>query len=91
MVMVHQIEELSIIVILTTTLTFYKWWVTTSRDGRYNWDDTENPYLDIHSATLYEPVDHSTENSLRLSPNAALTLLKIRLRNDLQNFKDGSS
>jgi hypothetical protein len=91
MVQNSRIEEPRVIYHTDHDLDFCKWWATTGQDGEYDWGNMENPYLDIRSADIYEPVDQFTRNTLQLSHNMALTLLKIRLRNDLQTSKDGSS
>ncbi|KAK3348714.1 hypothetical protein B0T25DRAFT_228171 [Lasiosphaeria hispida] len=65
---------------------FLKWWATADLDGKYRWGDTTLPYLDVHGADAFEPIEPFLPNhGLSLSQLAMLTLLKLRLRLDLES------
>ncbi|KAK0653686.1 hypothetical protein QBC41DRAFT_377736 [Cercophora samala] len=61
---------------------FLKWWATADPDGNYDWGDTTLPYLNIHGADVFEPIDMFS-NDASLCHLSMLTLLKLRLYLDL--------
>lgn len=63
---------------------FLKWWATTGSDGEYDWGDTSLPYLDIHNADAFEPINTLGAKNLSLTQLAVLALLKLRLYLDLE-------
>jgi ribonuclease HI len=63
---------------------FIKWWATVALDDNYDWSDTTLPYLDTRDADAFEPVDMITKGA-SLSHLVMLTLLKLRLRLDLED------
>jgi ribonuclease HI len=65
---------------------FLKWW--TLVPDNYSWGDMSLPYLDIHGADVFEPVDKLCNGTLSLSQLVALTLLKLRLYLDLEQLND---
>ena len=69
---------------------FLKWWaVIDDKDhynGKYNWSDPTQPYLDIHNANVFEPIGILCSGNLSLTQLAALTLLKLRLYLDLDAY-----
>jgi ribonuclease HI len=65
---------------------FLKWWAVADLDGRYDWGDTTLPYLNIRGADAFEALDvFRSGRRTSLSHLAILTLLKLRLRLDLDN------
>ncbi|KAH6962030.1 hypothetical protein BKA56DRAFT_647580 [Ilyonectria sp. MPI-CAGE-AT-0026] len=71
---------------------FLKWWATVDDEdhynGRYNWDDTTLPYLDIRGADVFEPTDLFFSGAPSLSHLVALTLLKLHLYLDLSAYDE---
>jgi len=69
---------------------FVKWWAEfnyqTLYHGGYDLSDTTFPFLDIHDADPFEPVDRLCASGLSLSHLVALTLLKLRLYLDISAF-----
>ena len=69
---------------------FLKWWATVDDkdhyNRRYDWGDVALPYLDIRDADVFEPVDMFCSGSASLCHLAMLTLLKLRLRLDLETY-----
>ncbi|KAK4134650.1 hypothetical protein BT67DRAFT_357609, partial [Trichocladium antarcticum] len=61
---------------------FLKWWATV--DGDYDWGNMELPYLNIRGADVFEPLGMCRPSALSLSQLVMLTLLKLRLRLDLE-------
>jgi hypothetical protein len=66
---------------------FVKWWATTGQDSKYDWYDTDNPYLDVKNANVFEAVDFIAHEYSSLSYLVAITLLKLRLMIDLQSLQ----
>ncbi|KAK4113373.1 hypothetical protein N656DRAFT_797251 [Canariomyces notabilis] len=61
---------------------FLKWWATVNDSA-----DTTRPYLNIHNADAFEPVDMFCSRTANLSHLVMLTLLKLRLSLDLQAYE----
>ncbi|KAF2223931.1 hypothetical protein BDZ85DRAFT_260065 [Elsinoe ampelina] len=62
---------------------FIKWWRTTAEKRNYDWGDLEAPYLDIHGADVFEPVDFMDTRFGSLPFTTAMVLLKIKLQLDI--------
>lgn len=69
---------------------FVKWWVVISEDSHYDWGNTDLPYLDIHGADAFEPVDKCRPRS-ELAHLVSLTLLKTRLLLDLRSLQNAAA
>ncbi|KAH7304688.1 hypothetical protein B0I35DRAFT_444750 [Stachybotrys elegans] len=63
---------------------FLKWWAVIGSNSKYDWSNTTLPYLDIHNADAFEPVDVFRSMLPDLSHVVTLTLLKLRMLLDLQ-------
>lgn len=69
---------------------FCKWWATWEGED-YDWDDSDQPYLDIQGVDIFEsPREHFTGEYGSLSRGVAVTLLKIRLLLDLRALQNSS-
>ncbi|OTA98852.1 hypothetical protein M426DRAFT_325644 [Hypoxylon sp. CI-4A] len=70
---------------------FLKWWAVVDDEhhynGRYDWDDTSLPYLDIRGADVFEAVDDFA-GRLSLSQLIFLALLKLRLHLDIDEYDE---
>jgi len=60
---------------------FIKWYAV--NQSSYNWSDMKLPFLDLHGADALESVEEHTTDFMDLSFLVALTLLKIRLLEDI--------
>ncbi|CAG8898268.1 unnamed protein product [Penicillium egyptiacum] len=58
---------------------FIKWWEVVSDNPRYDWGNTDLPYLDIKNADIFEPVERFCGQFPDLSHLSCLCLLKIKL------------
>ncbi len=70
---------------------FLKWW--TIPNEHYDWGDTSLPYLNIRNADPFESIAGFVADSdaqVELSHLVTLTLLKVRLRRDLQAHRPAS-
>ncbi|KAI8648698.1 RNase H type-1 domain-containing protein [Fusarium keratoplasticum] len=71
---------------------FLKWWATIDDkdhyNGHYDWDDDTLPFLDIHGADPFEPIDIFCSGTLSLSHLVALTLLKLGLFLDIDAYHE---
>ncbi|KAK4159609.1 hypothetical protein QBC43DRAFT_381795 [Cladorrhinum sp. PSN259] len=65
---------------------FIKWWETGTDDG-YDWGDMTLPYLNIHGADCFEPVDNLISKNESLSHLVLLTLLKLSLYLQLDSYR----
>lgn len=65
---------------------FIKWWAT-GTDADYDWSDTTLPYLNVHGADCFEPVDKLISEYGSLSHLVILTLLKLRFYLELESFQ----
>ena len=70
---------------------FIKWYSTTGQEGDYDWGDMDLPYLDVKNAYVLEPVDLYTRKYGDLSHTVAITLLKIRLLQDLKALQNSTA
>jgi ribonuclease HI len=66
---------------------FLKWWATIDNKDHHDWDDVTLPHLDIRRANAFEPVDIFCSGNSSLSHLVILTLLKLRMRLDLDAFE----
>ncbi|KAF5667331.1 hypothetical protein FHETE_6034 [Fusarium heterosporum] len=64
---------------------FIKWYAV-KRDPNYNWHDESQPFLDLHDQNAFEPIIEKPHH-YDLSHVVALTLIKIRLMNDLEGLQ----
>lgn len=67
---------------------FIKWYALIDLDGKYDWGNPSLPYLDIHGADPFEPVDTICAGNASLTHLAVLTLLKVRLHLDLDRHSN---
>ncbi|KAJ3057001.1 hypothetical protein HK097_001485 [Rhizophlyctis rosea] len=69
-----------------TVYDFIKWYATTGRQPDYDWDDLEQPFLNIVGDNAFEPVDCllDLEDTQFL---VAATLLKVRILLDLKEMQ----
>ncbi|KAK6386359.1 hypothetical protein LTR65_009084 [Meristemomyces frigidus] len=66
---------------------FIKWWFTVSENDHYDWGNMDLPYLDMHGADPFEPVDRC-KPFYKLAMLVSLTLLKIRLLLELRSVQN---
>ncbi|KAK5119364.1 hypothetical protein LTR85_007720 [Meristemomyces frigidus] len=66
---------------------FIKWWVTVSEESRYDFGNMDSPYLDLHGADAFEPIE-KCKPVYRLPMLVSLMLLKIRLLLDLRSLEN---
>ncbi|KAI1070902.1 hypothetical protein LB507_011016 [Fusarium sp. FIESC RH6] len=65
---------------------FIKWHATVP-DEKYEWNNPDSPYLDLHDQDAFEPVFEKTYY-YNVAFTVALTLIKIRLMKDLESLQD---
>ncbi|KAI0469813.1 hypothetical protein GGR56DRAFT_668408 [Xylariaceae sp. FL0804] len=63
---------------------FLAWWALVPCD--YNWGDTDLPYMDVRNADPFAPIAMFHTGNLSLTQLVCLTLLKIRLRLDMERY-----
>ena len=64
---------------------FIKWHATTGQQSDYDWGDLDNPFLDLKGEDVFEELPAmSTHRWGHLSHTVALTLLKLRLKLNVQ-------
>ncbi|CAJ2513965.1 Uu.00g020840.m01.CDS01 [Anthostomella pinea] len=68
---------------------FMKWWAVIENDDEHDASDMSLPYLDVHGADVFEPVALFTNDSpiRELTPRVCVTLIKLRLLNDLETLQ----
>ncbi|ERF74071.1 hypothetical protein EPUS_08119 [Endocarpon pusillum Z07020] len=70
---------------------FIKWYATTGSDGKYDWGDLDNPFLDLKGEDVFETLPANTTHRYGDLPHTvALTLLKLRLKLDLRDLQRSS-
>ncbi|KAI0480296.1 hypothetical protein GGR56DRAFT_687313 [Xylariaceae sp. FL0804] len=62
---------------------FLKWNLTTGKSARYDWGNTNNPFLDLHGEDAFEPCEALADRTMQLAFLVMLTHLKIRLYLDV--------
>lgn len=70
---------------------FIKWWAVVNENSRYDWGDTDLPYLDIKNADVFEPVEKFCSGFPDLSHLVCLCLLKIKLLFELLRLEESTS
>lgn len=70
---------------------FMKWHATTGQEGDYDWGDMDLPYLDVKDADVFEPVNLFTREYMDLAHAVAVTLIKIRLLQDVKALRDSTA
>jgi hypothetical protein len=65
---------------------FVKWWLTIVPDGKYDWGDFSQPFLDIKNADVLEDVKTFHQAHGRLAQVTAILLSKLKLLIDLINM-----
>ena len=66
---------------------FIKWWKLVDPDGKYDWGNTELPYLDTKDANVLEPVEYLKSKYGEVHHLATMLLLKLKLLVDIINIK----
>ena len=70
---------------------FCKWWATTGGEGRYDWGNMSNPYLDVKDADAFEePRKFFIKKFGDLNHCVAITLLKIKLLMVVRELQNAS-
>lgn len=64
-----------------TCYDFVKWWATTSKREEYDWDEMDEPYLDVKGTDVLEPPE-----ALQLGHAVCVALIKVRIFLDLQHM-----
>ncbi|CAJ2508309.1 Uu.00g094950.m01.CDS01 [Anthostomella pinea] len=68
---------------------FMKWWTVTENDDQHDASNMSLPYLDVHGADVFEPVALFIKDPPigELTPRVCVTLIKLRLLNDLETLQ----
>lgn len=66
---------------------FLKWWATTANEDNYDWGNMDLGYLDIRDADAFEEPDIYIQRFHSLNHAVAVTLIKIRLLQDLRSLQ----
>ena len=70
---------------------FVKWNQTTGKETTYGHGEPQLPYLNIHNADLLEKADVFIRWECELSHRIAITLVKIRLLQDVRNLHNSTA
>ncbi|CAG8947970.1 unnamed protein product [Penicillium salamii] len=70
---------------------FIKWWQVVNEDSRYDWGDTDLPYLDVKNADVFEPVKAFCGSFPDLSHLTCLCLLKIKLLFEVMRLQQSTA
>lgn len=70
---------------------FIKWWKVVRDNSRYDWGNTDLPYLDIKNADIFEPVERFRGPFPNLSHLSCLCLLKIKLLFEVMRLEQSTA
>ncbi|XP_037043696.1 uncharacterized protein LOC119079736 [Bradysia coprophila] len=66
---------------------FMKWHTTTGASDDYDWEDMDQPFLDVTDADVSEPVDVFTGRLAHMEFAVALMLIKIKFLRDVRTLQ----
>lgn len=67
---------------------FVKWYATAGQETDYEWDDTNQPYLDVTNANMLESIDVFIGENAYLWHIVVAVLIKIRLLQDIKSLNN---
>ncbi len=65
---------------------FVKWYAVTGNDDHYEWEDANQPYLDVTNADYLEAVECFIGNPWHICHAIVVFLIKLRLLKNIQNL-----